>query len=322
MERSASPLLSPRKANPLLSPRSRYWRSVFKNWQLYLFLVPATAFFIIFCYMPMYGILMAFKEFSLKLGVTASPWAKPLFKYFTQYFSSRMANVTIINTITISFYSLIAGFPFPIILALMLNEVKNVRYKKLVQNVTYAPYFISVIVLVGMINLFFSQTGVVNALLGKIGIKPTDWLTQSNDFIHLYVWTGVWQHVGFNSIIYFAALAGVSPELHEAAIIDGASRMKRMWHINLPHIRPTIVILLIMSAGGIMNVGFQKIYLMQTAINRDVSEVISTYTYQLGIHQLNFSMGSAIGLFNNVINLVMLLLVNWVAGKLSDSSLF
>jgi putative aldouronate transport system permease protein len=308
--------------NTILSPGRRYWNSVARNWQLYLFLLPAVVYFIIFHYIPMYGVTMAFKDFNIKLGIMNSPWADPLFKSFLRFFNSRMFGVTVFNTLRLSLYGLIAGFPIPIILAVLLNEVRSIRYKKLVQNVTYAPYFISVVVIVGMINLFFSQTGIVNSILAKFGLEGENYLAQTRYFPHLYVWSGIWQSMGYSAIIYIAALAGVSPEYHEAAIIDGASRLQRIWHINLPYIRPTIVILLILSAGGIMSVGFEKVYLLQNAVNRTTSEVISTYVYEIGIKKRDFGLGSAIGLFNIGVNLIMLMLVNWVAKKLNDTALF
>ena len=270
----------------------------------------------------MYGILMAFKDYNMRAGITASPWADPILKNFAQFFEGRMFLDVLINTVTISAYYIIAGFPLPVLLALMLNELKNKRFMKVVQNVTYAPYFISVVVIVGMIKLFFTGNGIINIILSKIGVGPIMFLNQASYFQHLYIWTGIWQNVGYNSIIYFASLSGVSPELHEAAVMDGASQLRRIWHINLPHIRPTIVIMLILSAASIMNVGFEKIYLMQSSLNLSKSNVISTYVYTVGVTQRNFSLGSAVGLFNNVINLAMMLLVNWIANKVGDTSLF
>jgi putative aldouronate transport system permease protein len=305
----------------LLSPRRRYWRSVFTNWQLYLFIAPAVVFFIIFAYAPMYGVQLAFKDFSLRAGITASPWAEPIFRHFSLFMNSTQFYNILRNTLAISIYGTLVGFPIPILLAIMLNEMKNKRYMKVIQNVTYAPHFISMVVIVGMINLFFSQSGMVNQFLGLANISPVNFLMQERHFIHLFVWSGVWQSMGFASIIYFAALSGVSPELHEAAIIDGASRLRRIWHINLPHILPTIVILLILETGRVMNVNFERVYLMQTGINLARSEVLITYVYKLGIIAGNFSLGSAVNLFNNVINMFMLLIVNWVARKTSESSL-
>jgi len=305
-----------------LSPRRRYWNSVFRNWQLYVFILPAFLYIFIFNYIPMYGVQLAFKDLSMRAGISASPWANPLFKHFEAFFASRKFTLVMRNTLFINLYGLIAGFPFPIILAILLNELKNMRYRKLVQNVTYAPYFISTVVMVGVLKLFFANNGIVNQLMALLGAEQVQFLNKGNMFSHLYIWSGVWQNIGYNSIIYFAALSGVSPELHEAAIVDGASRLRRIWHINLPHIRPTVVILLILNCAYLMSVGFEKIYLMQNAINIEYSEVFSTYVYQLLMNQRNYGLGAAVGLFQNVVNIVIMVTVNWVAGKVSETSLF
>jgi putative aldouronate transport system permease protein len=305
-----------------LSPGRKYLRSVTKNWQLYLFLLPAVIYIILFAYLPMYGIQLAFKDLSLRAGITASPWTDPWYRHFVAFFESRKFIEVIRNTLTLNLYGLIAGFPIPVLLAILLNELKNLRFRKIVQNITYAPFFISVVVIVGVINLFFSNTGIVNQLLGMVGVEPTQFLMHGRYFPHLFIWSGVWQNMGYSSIIYFAALSGVPAELHEAAIVDGATRLRRIWHINLPHIRPTIVILLILNCAYMLSFGFEKIYLMQNALNIQFSEVISTYIYKLGLQQRNFGMASAVGLFQNLINLVILLVVNWVAKKASDTSLF
>jgi len=305
-----------------LSPQRRYWLSIFRNWQLYVFIAPAFVYILIFNYIPMYGVQLAFKNLSMRAGITASPWVDPIFKHFKDFFESYKFYDVIRNTLYINIYRLIAGFPFPIILAILLNELKSMRYRKIVQNVTYAPYFISTVVMVGVIKLFFAQKGIINQLTTLIGIAPVAFLQQGRLFAPLYIWTGIWQTVGYSSIIYFAALAGVSPELHEAAIMDGASRLRRIWHINLPHIRPTIIILLILDCAYLMNVGFEKIHLMQNAINIQYSEVFATYVYQLLMKQRNYGLGAAVGLFQNVINILLMLSVNWIAGKVSETSLF
>lgn len=305
-----------------IGSRRRYWNSVFRNWQLYVFIAPAFIYVLIFSYFPMYGVQLAFKDLSLRAGITASPWAQPFYKHFQSFFESRKFLNVIRNTLTLNLYSLIAGFPMPILLAILLNELKSMRYRKLVQNVTYAPYFISTVVMVGIIKLFFANNGIVNQLIGLLGAEPVAFLNKGSLFSHLYVWTGVWQGMGYSSIIYFASLSGVPSELHEAAIVDGATRLRRIWHINLPHIRPTVVILLILNCAYLMNVGFEKVYLMQNAINIDYSEVFSTYVYQLLIKQRNYGLGSAVGLFQNVVNIILMLSVNWIAGRVGGTSLF
>ena len=307
----------------LLSPKRRYINSILKNWQLYLFLLPAVLNFAFFTYAPMYGIQLAFKDLSMRAGITRSPWASPhWYSHFERFMTGHMFWTLIQNTIIISLYGLLAGFPIPIILALMLNECKNKRFMKIVQNVTYAPTFISTVIIVGMIRLFFMQNGIINQLLALLNIQGTDWLMRGDIFRHLFVWTGIWQGMGMSSVIYFAALAGVPPDLHEAAIIDGATRIQRMWHVSIPWILPTIVILFILASAGIMTVGFERIFLMQNGLNIRVSEVISTYVFKLGVERRDYSLGAAVGLFNNVINMILLFTVNAIAKRVSDISLF
>jgi putative aldouronate transport system permease protein len=251
------------------------WMRIKKNWVLYLFLVPAFLYFVIFCYIPLYGIQIAFKDFIANKGIWGSPWVG--LKHFEIFFSSRWFPITFKNTIWIAFYQLAAGFPITIVFALMLNEVKNIYFKKFVQNISYIPHFISVVVITGMINIFFSRSGLVNQITSLFGAEPQIFMSKENLFDDIYVWSGIWQSMGWSSIIYFAALSGVSPDLHEAATIDGASRLQRIWHINVPAILPTIVILLIMNSGQIMNVGFENVFLLQNAQNLGASETISTY---------------------------------------------
>lgn len=291
-----------------------------RNWSLYLFILPAFLYFLIFSYIPMYGVQIAFKDFVATEGILGSPWAG--FKHFELFFSSRWFLVTFKNTLSLSLYYLAISFPVPIILALMLNEVKSTKFKKLVQNATYLPHFISTVVLVGMVSMFFSRSGIVNQIGALFGMDPTIFLSKENWFNDIYVWSGVWQDIGWASIIYFAALSGVSSELHEAATMDGASKLQRIRNVNLPAIMPTIVIMLIMSIGTIMNISFEKVLLMQNPQNLGASEVISTYVYKLGIQQAKYSMSSAVGLFNNLINLVLLFAVNKIARKISDTSLW
>ena len=219
-------------------------------------------------------------------------------------------------------YQLLAAFPFPIILALLLNYCISNRLRKVTQMVTYAPHFISTVVLVGMMMVFMSQNGIFNQVLGKVGAQPVPFLTDAGLFRHIYVWSHVWQRTGYNSVIYIAALAGVSPELHEAAIVDGANKLQRIWHIDVPAILPTAIILLIMNTGNVLSIGFEKVYLMQNDLNLSVSEIISTYVYKVGLLNGKFSYTTAIGLFNSLINVILLLIVNWISGKVSETSLF
>lgn len=292
-----------------------------KNMILYLIFLPVLAYFIIFKYVPMYGILMAFKDYQAKLGIWNSPWVG--FEHFLRFFRSYNFGMLIKNTLTISFYSLLVGFPIPIIFALFLNYLKHERLKKTIQMVSYAPHFISTVVMCGMITIFFNaDTGIINTLTGLLGIEPVDFLGRPEWFKHLYVWTNVWQGVGWSAIIYISALSGVDSQLHEAAIIDGATKLQRMWYVDLPSIKPTIVMLLIMRIGSLMDVGFEKVFLLQNDLNISSSSIISTYVYQVGLINSDYGYSTAIGLFNTVINVILLLVANYVSKKLTEESLF
>lgn len=292
-----------------------------KNSILYLFLLPMSIYILIFNYMPLAGLQIAFKDFVATKGIWGSEWAG--FKYFIQFFTSPMFGKLLRNTLVISLYQLIFSFPIPIILALILNYTPNQRLKKITQTATYAPHFISTVVLVGMLFVFFDPvSGIGSVILKALGMKNPQVLTDPSSFPHLYVWSAIWQTTGWSSIIYIAALAGVSPELHEAAIADGASKMQRICYIDLPMLMPTAIILLILSCGNIMNLGFEKVFLMQTAPNLSTSEIISTYVYKIGLQGQQYSYASAIGLFNNIINFTILLLVNKMAGKTTENSLW
>lgn len=294
-------------------------------WELYLFLIIPVAWLIIFSYLPMAGVQIAFKKFTLKQGIWGSPWVG--IYQFEKFFNSPQLMRVLPNTIILSFYSLIASFPLPIIFALGLNVLTARRYKKVIQTITYLPHFISTVILVGMLfRVFHSRTGLYGiAYQAFTGVQPADLFGNANAFRHLYVWSGVWQGLGWSSIIYVAALSNVSMDLHEAAQIDGATRLKRVWHIDLPTILPTATIMLILNAGSIMNVGFEKTYLLQNDLNLVKSEVISTYVYKVGISSTttsDYSYSTAISFFNSIVNLLMLMTVNFISGKLSETSLW
>lgn len=291
-----------------------------KNWVCYLFILPMLIYVIIFNYIPMYGIQLAFKDYRVADGIWGSAWVG--LKHFKTFFESYQFKELLWNTLSLSLYSLIAGFPMPIIFALLLNYITNVKLKKVVQMVTYAPHFISTVVYCGMILIFLSSDGVINQLLKLIGIDSVAFLTNPSNFRHIYVWSGVLQNIGWGSIMYISVLTSVDPTLHEAATVDGATRFQRLLHIDLPAIVPTMVIMLIMRAGEIMDLGFEKAFLLQNNINLDYSEIIATYVYKIGIQGGQFSYSSAIGLFNNVINMVLLVVVNKIAKKVSDVSLW
>ena len=291
------------------------------HYDLYLLLLPAILYTAVFLYIPMYGVLMAFQDYSPVKGIIGSNFVG--LKHFKKFFSTYMAKQIISNTVILSGYSLLASFPFPVILALMLNYCVNRRFGKIVQTVTYMPYFISVMVLVGMMNIFFSTNyGVVNTVLQAVGIEPFSFMSSEKSFRHMYVWSGIWQGMGYSSVIYFAALSGIDPTLYEAAELDGASKLQRIRYIDLPSIMPTVIIMLIMSAGNLMSIGFEKAYLMQNVRNSGVSEIIATYVYKVGLIDARYSFSAAINLFNSAINFVILIVINKISRKLSDTSLW
>lgn len=291
-----------------------------KTWQLWVFVLPALIGLIVFSYVPMYGIVLAWKDYSPIQGIMGS--RNVGFAHFERFFRSPYFVDIIRNTIVISLYGMVVGFPIPILLALGLNQIRNLKFKKFIQTVTYAPYFISTVVLVGIINIVFAEKGFINQFISMFGNEPVLFMGNIKYWRHIYVWTGVWQSMGWNAIIYIAALAGVSPELHEAAIIDGATKFQRIKYIDLPSISPTIVITLILSAGSIMSVGFEKAFLMQNPLNAEVSEIIATYIYKVGLVSGQYGFSTAVGLFNSVINCILLLSVNKIAKKMGHSSIW
>lgn len=313
------------KAQPAVVNRTPRWKNTVRlmkrNWVLYLLLLPALIYIGTFNYAPMYGIQIAFRNFNFADGITGSPWAG--WKWFKFFFNSAKCWPLIRNTLIISFYSVLAGFPVPIILALMLHNIPSQKFKRTAQTITYLPHFISLVVVVGMISCFTSiNSGWINTLIEALGGERVYLMGKPEYYRHLYVWSGVWQEAGWGSIIYMAALTGVAPELHEAATIDGASKLQRIRHIDLPAILPTITIMLIMRCGSIMSVGFDKSYLMMNDLNMEVSEVIATYTYEMGLLSGKYSYSTAISLFNNVINFVFLTAVNKFAKLVSGNSLW
>lgn len=296
-------------------------KAMLRHWQLYLIILIPVLFVIIFNYIPMYGVIIAFKNYRIKEGIWGSPWVG--LKYFEQFFKNPASYSIIVNTLKVSLYSIVAGFPLPILLAIGLNELKSRRFRKTIQMVTYAPYFISTVVLVGMLIQFSDpRIGLFNILLRAVGFDSVNFMAKESLFLHLYVWSGIWQSTGYGAVIYLAALAGIPLELYEAAVIDGANKWQRIWYIDVPSILPTAAILLILSFGQVMNVGFEKVYLMQNAANINASEVISTYVYKVGLINMNLSFSTAVNLFNSVVNLFMILFVNFTANRLNQVSLF
>ncbi|CCZ35447.1 putative uncharacterized protein [Firmicutes bacterium CAG:646] len=296
-------------------------KSIWKSWRLYLMCLPAVIYFLVFAYKPMYGIIIAFKDYSMRLGIMGSPWIG--FENFERLFSSYWFPIILKNTLTLSILTLILGFPIPIILALVLNEVKNSRLRKGFQTISYAPHFISTVVLCGMLTLFLSpSSGVINKIIIMLGGESINFLQEPEMFKWVYVLSGVWQEMGWGSIIYFATLSGVDRALLEAADIDGATRLQKIWYINLPVLVPTILILLILNCGSLLSVGYEKVFLLQNATNLSASEVISTFVYKSGLEKADFSFGAAADLFNSVVNTIVLLTANMISKRTTKTSLF
>jgi len=301
----------------------KFQKWIEKNWQLTAMIFLPFCFIVLFNYIPMYGIQIAFKDYKAAQGIWGSEWVG--FKHFTKFFNSYLFVRVVRNTILLNIYSLAAGFPIPIILALSLNSCKNLKFKKTVQMVTYAPHFISVVVLIGIvIQVLSPKYGIVNNVIKALGGEEILFMAEGKYFRSIYVWSGIWQNMGFSAIIYISALSSIDPTLHEAAIVDGASRFKRIIYIDIPGIVPTIVILLILSAGSLMNVGFEKVLLLQNPTNTEYSEVISTLIYKQGLASAipQYSYSTAIGIFNNVINFLLLVVVNTIAKRLGETSLW
>lgn len=291
-----------------------------RNYWLYLFILPALIYYIVFHYAPMGGVIIAFKRYTGAVSIWESKWVG--LKWFKSFFKSFYASRTIKNTLAISLYTLLT-FPLSIILALIFDEVRNKHYKSFAQTIMYAPHFISTVVLVSMLSLFFNPNfGFVNKIIEFFGGEARDFMTDPGAFRHLYVWSGVWQTVGWNCIIFVSALSAVDPSLHEAASLDGASRLQRIFHIKLPTIAPTIIIMLIMRVGHIMTVGVDKVLLMKNDLNSATAETIGTFVYSRGLISGDFSYAAAVGLFENLINFTLLIIVNKISKKVSDTSLF
>ncbi|MGU3470732.1 ABC transporter permease [Paenibacillus sp. D51F] len=309
------------RSGKIVSKASHNWHLIKRNYELYLFLLPVIVLYLVFRYYPMYGVQIAFKDFSASRGIWGSEWVG--FKHFIHFFEAYNFWPIIKNTLSLSVLSLVVGFPIPIIVALMLNQLLAKRYKKFVQTVIYAPHFISTVVLVGMLHVFLSpNSGIVNHIISFFGGEPILFMADAGWFRPLYTLSGVWQETGFATIIYLAALAGVSPELHEAAIMDGASKWKRVLNVDIPGIMPTIVILLVLAMGNIMSIGFEKAYLMQSDLNYETSNILPTYVYEQGIKKAQYSFSAAIGLFNSVLNIILLFIVNRIAKKMTETSLW
>lgn len=308
-----------RQSKPPFAVRVK--KTVRRDWQLMLMCLLPVIYFIVFHYLPMYGVQIAFKDFYASKGIWGSEWVG--FKYFKRFFDSYQFWPLIKNTLSLSLLQIVTGFPIPIILAILLNQMKSRRYRSFVQTVTYCPHFISIVVLTGMLYIFLSpSTGIVNQAITLFGGEPKFFLGSPSWFRPIFVLSGVWQNAGWSAIIYIAALAGISPDLYEAARMDGASKWQLIRHIDLPGIMPTVTMMLIMEMGKVMNIGFQKAYLMQNGLNISASEIIPTYIYKIGLIDAQYSYSAAISLFNNIINIILLVTVNKIVQKTSENSLW
>lgn len=308
--------IKPSKSQMDKKKRARRLKQLKKDKWLYFLMLPGIALTLVFRYFPMYGAIIAFKDYNPMLGILDSPWVG--LEHFREFISSPNFGMLLSNTLKISIYGLILGFFPPIILALSLNQVLNEKIKKKLQLILYAPNFISVVVIVGMLFLFLSANGPINAIVQKLTGNPIMFMSSPDYFRTIYILSGIWQGIGWSSILYTATLAGVSTDLYEAANIDGANLIQKIWHIDLPAMRPIMVISFILSAGNIMNVGYEKAYLMQTSMNIPTSEIISTYVYKVGLQSGNYAYSAAVGLFNMIINVILLLIVNNITKRLND----
>lgn len=309
-----------KKKNAAPKHKQSFLAGVKESKALYLLMLPSVIIFLLFTYYPMYGVIIAFKNFTPADGIFGSEWVG--LQNFIQYFNSYQFGLTIRNTIVISLYTILVTFPLPIALALMCNQIRAKKFKKFFQVSTYLPHFISTVVMCGMLILFLSpSTGIISKLVGLFGFQLPNLMGSAAAFPHIYVWSEAWQHVGWDSILYIATLSSVDPSLYEAATMDGAGKWKKMLHVDVPALMPTVTIMLILRMGSVMSVGFEKVYLLQNTLNISTSEIISTYVYKMGLISNQYSLSSAIGLFNNVINLALLLLVNAISKKISDTSL-
>ena len=305
---------------PKLPWRKRTTMALKRYWIVYLMALPVIAYYIIFHYLPMFGIVISFQNFRVTRGFFGSKWVG--LENFIDFFESEYAWRNTRNTLMISLYGLVFSFPAPILLALLLNEVKNARFKKLVQTVTYMPHFISLVIICALVMDFCSTRGLINTVIQKLGGTPLNFMNDPKYFYPVYTISGIWQHMGWDSIIYLAALAGIDPTLYEAATVDGAGRFRRIWHITLPGIAATISILLILRIGNIMSVGYEKIILLYSPATYETADTISTYVYRRGLQDGKYSFAAAVGLMNSVVNFILLMISDRLSKKLGQSGLF
>jgi len=304
-----------------LSPKTNYWRRVIASKYLIFMSLPMLIYYLLFQYLPMFGIMIAFKNYNVRKGVWASDWVG--FKYFDLFFSTPDFLILLKNTFLLGFYSIVWGFPAPLLLALLINEIRSSVFKRFVQTVSYLPHFISNVIVVSMLTMFLSPSGgLVNSIIGLLGFEPIYFLSLPEAFRTIYISSGIWQGIGWGTIIYLAALTTVDPHLYESADIDGAGRWKKMWHISIPSITPIIILLLILNIGGLLSTGFEKVFLLYNPLTYETADIISTYVYRTGLVNGNFSYASAIGVFNGVTNLLLLLAANYLSKKYKQVSLW
>lgn len=301
------------------------WRAIKKDFSsckyLYLMALPVIAYYIIFHYMPMYGVTIAFKRYSIAEGIFGSPWVG--FKYFKEFFSSIYFGRVMKNTLIISLYDLLVGFPMPIVFALLINELTSTKYKRFVQTATYLPHFISTVIICGIITDFFSSNGIVTSLLAFFGGPEINYVGSNEYFRHIYVWTNLWQTFGWNSIVYISALTGIDQQLYEAATIDGAGKFKQAIHVTLPGIASTIIVMLIMKLGKVLSVGHEKIILLYSPATYETADIISSFVYRRGLGEnMQYSFSTAVGLFQSIVNLTLILTANKLSKKFTDMGLF
>ncbi len=297
------------------------WSRIIACRELYFMLLIPIIWYVLFLYTPMYGILIAFKDYRPAKGIWGSEWIG--FEHFARFFSGFYFNRIVGNTLVINFLSLLFGFPFPIFFALLLGELRSTRFRKILQNVAYIPHFLSAVIIVSIMQLIFNpNTGVYNMIREFLGLSTTNYFASVSAFKPMYIISGIWQNMGWDAILYIAALAGIDPTLYEAAAIDGAGRLQKIWHISLPGISSTITIMLLLRCGQIMNIGYEKVLLMQNSLNQASSDVISTYVYRVGILEGNFDYSTAISLFNSVCNIILLVIANFIAKRVNNTSLW
>lgn len=308
------------KSNWFTNQGKQIFRDLKRRPYVYLMLIPVLSYYAVFHYTPMVGVIIAFKDFSARFGIFGSPWAG--LRHFESFFNSIYFTRVVRNTVLISVYDILFGFPAPIIFALLINELKGKIFKRTIQTVSYLPHFISIVVVCGLIRDFFSTTGIVNSVLGGFGFPIVQYLNQANWFRPIYIGSNVWQSFGWNSIIFLAALTSINPQLYEASRIDGAGRWKQTLFITIPGILPVVVTLLILRIGNVMSVGFEKIILLYNPMTYETAEVISTFVYKKGILEMNYSYGAAVGLFNAVINCMLLIFANYLSRRINETSIW